>query len=128
MGDAGNNTEAEAQKRASASAIFRDEEKQMRAADINASTGDLDLDLELDLELELASEHKSDADEEDSPFEMVRAAVSNKDDPNLPCLTFRSWAMGVIFCAALAFVNQFYWFRENSLSLGGYVVQLLSFP
>ncbi|KAJ2442214.1 hypothetical protein GGI03_008239, partial [Coemansia sp. RSA 2337] len=67
-------------------------------------------------------------EEEDSPFEMVRAAVSNKDNSDLPCLTFRSWVLGIIFCAGLAFVNQFYWFRENSISLGGYVVQLLSFP
>ncbi|KAJ1936765.1 hypothetical protein GGF37_005476, partial [Kickxella alabastrina] len=65
---------------------------------------------------------------EDSPFEVVRTAVSNKDDPTLPCLTFRSWALGLFFCVSLAFVNQFYWFRENSLSLNGYVVQLLSFP
>ncbi|KAJ2378003.1 hypothetical protein H4S02_007487, partial [Coemansia sp. RSA 2611] len=67
-------------------------------------------------------------EEEDSPFEMVRAAVSNRDNIDLPCLTFRSWVLGIIFCAGLAFVNQFYWFRENSISLGGYVVQLLSFP
>ncbi|KAJ1728038.1 hypothetical protein LPJ72_005654, partial [Coemansia sp. Benny D160-2] len=66
--------------------------------------------------------------EEDSPFEMVRAAVSNKDNPDLPCLTFRSWILGIIFAVALAFVNQFYWFRENSIVLNGYVVQLLSFP
>ncbi|KAJ2086761.1 hypothetical protein IW140_005455 [Coemansia sp. RSA 1813] len=67
-------------------------------------------------------------EEEDSPFEMVRASVSNKDDPDLPCLTFRSWVLGIIFAVGLAFVNQFYWFRENSIVLNGYVVQLLSFP
>ncbi|KAI8321858.1 OPT family small oligopeptide transporter [Martensiomyces pterosporus] len=59
---------------------------------------------------------------------MVRVAVSNKDDPSLPCLTFRAWVLGIIFAAALAFINQFYWFRENSITLSGYVVQLLSFP
>ncbi|KAI8321862.1 OPT superfamily oligopeptide transporter [Martensiomyces pterosporus] len=67
-------------------------------------------------------------DEDDSPFEMVRIAVPNKDDPSLPCLTFRSWVLGIIFAAGLAFINQFYWFRENPITLGGYVVQLLSFP
>ncbi|PIA13653.1 OPT superfamily oligopeptide transporter [Coemansia reversa NRRL 1564] len=67
-------------------------------------------------------------DNEDSPFEMVRTAVSNKDNPDLPCLTFRAWVLGILFCAGLAFVNQFYWFRENSIVLGGFVVQLLSFP
>ncbi|KAJ2200345.1 hypothetical protein IW141_001788 [Coemansia sp. RSA 355] len=66
--------------------------------------------------------------DDDSPFEMVRTAVSNKDSPELPCLTFRSWVLGIGFCAALSFVNQFYWFRENSIILGGFVVQLISFP
>ncbi|KAJ2341675.1 hypothetical protein GGF43_006117, partial [Coemansia sp. RSA 2618] len=65
---------------------------------------------------------------DDSPFEMVRTAVSNQDTPTLPCLTFRSWVLGVVFCAGLSFVNQFYWFRENSIILGGFVVQLVSFP
>ncbi|KAI8321861.1 oligopeptide transporter [Martensiomyces pterosporus] len=70
----------------------------------------------------------SNDEEDDSPFEMVRMAVSNKDDPSLPCLTFRAWVMGIIFSAGLAFINQYYWFRENPITLGGYVVQLLSFP
>ncbi|KAJ2887694.1 hypothetical protein FB639_001135 [Coemansia asiatica] len=94
------------------------QEKRIHDTDIYSDTRHLDLE----------SENRSNVDKEDSPFEMVRAAVSNKDDPDMPCLTFRSWIMGIVFCAALAFVNQFYWFRENSLSLGGYVVQLLSFP
>ncbi|KAJ1792125.1 hypothetical protein LPJ59_004879, partial [Coemansia sp. RSA 2399] len=34
---------------------------------------------------------EKDPDADDSPIEMVRMAVSNKDDPNMPCLTFRSW-------------------------------------
>ncbi|KAJ1956794.1 hypothetical protein GGI12_005210, partial [Dipsacomyces acuminosporus] len=70
----------------------------------------------------------ADEEEDDSPFEMVRIAVPNKDDPTLPCLTFRAWVLGMIFAAALAFVNQYYWFRENPITLGGYVVQLVSFP
>ncbi|KAJ1766309.1 hypothetical protein IW140_005454 [Coemansia sp. RSA 1813] len=71
---------------------------------------------------------EKDLDVEDSPIEMVRMAVSNKDDPNMPCLTFRSWVLGIIFAVGLAFVNQYYWFRENPITLNGYVVQLLSFP
>ncbi|KAI8321470.1 OPT superfamily oligopeptide transporter [Martensiomyces pterosporus] len=59
---------------------------------------------------------------------MVRIAVSNKDDSGLPTLTFRAWLLGIIFCAILSFVNQFYWFRQNQLTLGSSVVQILSFP
>ncbi|ORX65275.1 oligopeptide transporter 1 [Linderina pennispora] len=78
--------------------------------------------------VEKNGQYNEEEEEEDSPFEMVRVAVSNKDDPDLPCLTFRSWILGIIFAAALAFVNQFFFFRENPITLGGYVVQLLSFP
>ncbi|KAJ2756231.1 hypothetical protein GGI19_001010 [Coemansia pectinata] len=59
---------------------------------------------------------------------MVRAAVSNKDDPDTPCLTFRSLTLGILFCTGLAFVNQLFYFRANPIALGGYVIQLLSFP
>ncbi|KAJ1933464.1 hypothetical protein EC988_009113, partial [Linderina pennispora] len=65
---------------------------------------------------------------EQSPYEMVAVAVSNTDDPDLPCLTFRSLFLGVVFTVVLAFVNQLFFFRENPITLGGYVVQLLSFP
>ncbi|KAJ1957665.1 hypothetical protein EC988_000711, partial [Linderina pennispora] len=52
-----------------------------------------------------AAHFDGEEEEEDSPFEMVRIAVSNKDDTNLPCLTFRSWVLGIIFAAGLAFIN-----------------------
>lgn len=74
------------------------------------------------------TEKPEETEEEDSPFEAVRVAVSNKDDPDLPCLTFRSWTLGIIFCAGLAFVNQFFYFRQNPILLNGYIIQLLSFP
>jgi len=67
-------------------------------------------------------------EEEDSPFEMVRVAVSNKDDPTLPTLTFRVWAIGLFFTVVLAFINQFFWFRETPITLTVIVVQLLSYP
>ncbi|GAA5811128.1 hypothetical protein MFLAVUS_004557 [Mucor flavus] len=65
---------------------------------------------------------------EDSPIEEVRAVVSNTDDPTLPVYTFRMWFLGVIFGALLSFVNQFFHFRQNALTLSPLVVQLLSFP
>ncbi|KAI9617251.1 hypothetical protein H4Q26_013117 [Puccinia striiformis f. sp. tritici PST-130] len=34
-------------------------------------------------------------DEEDSPYPEVRASVSNIDDPEMPCLTFRAWVLGL---------------------------------
>ncbi|KAJ2089008.1 hypothetical protein GGI16_006275, partial [Coemansia sp. S142-1] len=67
-------------------------------------------------------------DDEDSPYDLVRCAVSNKDEPEMYSLTFRVWILGVIFTGVLSFVNQFFFYRQNQLSLGGSVVQLLAFP
>ncbi|KAG0353993.1 hypothetical protein BGX24_007074, partial [Mortierella sp. AD032] len=36
-------------------------------------------------------------EEENSPIPEVAAMVSNKDDPNLPVMTFRYYLMAVIF-------------------------------
>jgi len=46
-------------------------------------------------------------DEENSPIVEVAAIVSNKDDPSLPVMTFRSWVLAVFFTAFLSFMNQF---------------------
>lgn len=67
-------------------------------------------------------------EEEDSPFEVVRATVSNKDDPSLPVMTFRFWFLGLLFTVVLSFVNQFFWFRTTPLTVGILVVQLLTYP
>ncbi|KAI9593425.1 oligopeptide transporter 4-like protein [Syncephalis fuscata] len=67
-------------------------------------------------------------DEEDSPFEIVRATVSNKDDPTLPTLTFRFWAISLFFTCTLAFINQIVAFRDNVIFISPIVVQLVSFP
>ncbi|KAI8324470.1 OPT superfamily oligopeptide transporter [Martensiomyces pterosporus] len=75
----------------------------------------------------MAAPEKKDKDD-DSPYEIVRANVSNVDDTTLPSLTFRTWVLGTCFTAALAFVNQFFFFRSNPITLNGYVIQLLTFP
>jgi len=46
-------------------------------------------------------------EEENSPIPEVAAIVSNKDDPNLPVMTFRFYVMAVIFSLILSFFNQF---------------------
>ncbi|KAI7901668.1 OPT family small oligopeptide transporter [Cokeromyces recurvatus] len=65
---------------------------------------------------------------EDSPIEEVRAVVPNTDDPTLPIYTFRMWCLGLVFSCVLAFVNQFFWYRRNAMTLSPLVVQLISFP
>lgn len=64
----------------------------------------------------------------DSPIEEVRLTVPITDDPTLPCLTFRTWVLGLISCAALAFLNQFFGYRQNSLSVTSVSAQILVLP
>ncbi|KAJ1980413.1 hypothetical protein H4R35_001136 [Dimargaris xerosporica] len=66
--------------------------------------------------------------DDDSPFEVVRAAVSNKDDPSIPSLTVRVWILGILFTVVLSAINQFFWFRDNPIRLEIIIVQLLSYP
>lgn len=64
----------------------------------------------------------------DSPVEEVRLTVAITDDPTLPCLTFRTWFLGIISCAALAFLNQFFGYRQNALSVSSVSAQILVLP
>lgn len=52
-----------------------------------------------------------DGAEEDSPFAEVRASVSNLDDPEMPCLTFRSMFLGIFFCVVFGAINCFFYLR-----------------
>lgn len=63
---------------------------------------------------------------EQSPYEEVAANVSNKDDPSISVLTFRSWFLGLAFTCVLSFINQFFWYRTSPLIIGVLVAQLLS--
>ncbi|CAG8704106.1 20645_t:CDS:10 [Gigaspora margarita] len=46
-------------------------------------------------------------------------AVSVKDDPSLPCTTFRFWVLSTLFTSLGAAVSEFYYFRSNG---GGYSI------
>ncbi|KAI8141436.1 OPT family small oligopeptide transporter [Fennellomyces sp. T-0311] len=72
--------------------------------------------------------HAHNEDEEDSPIEEVRVVVPNTDDPTLPVHTFRMWFLGIIFTALLTFVNQFFWYRQNAMTLTPLIIQLVSYP
>ncbi|KAF9162881.1 hypothetical protein BGX21_001722 [Mortierella sp. AD011] len=67
-------------------------------------------------------------EEENSPIPEVAAIVSNKDDPSLPVLTFRFWVMGTVFTLVLAFINQFFYLRNNPMTITSMAVQLLAYP
>ncbi|KAJ8760199.1 hypothetical protein K2173_011055 [Erythroxylum novogranatense] len=64
----------------------------------------------------------------DSPIEQVRLTVPITDDPTIPCLTFRTWLLGITACATLAFLNQFFGYRQNSIYVSSVVAQILVLP
>ncbi|KAJ1268282.1 hypothetical protein BS78_07G123400 [Paspalum vaginatum] len=64
----------------------------------------------------------------DHPIEEVRNTVPITDDPSEPCLTFRTWVIGMSSCVMLAFVNEFFNYRSSQLSIGTVLVQIAALP
>jgi len=92
--------------------------------------GDLD-DVEAESARQRDSYYYSDAASEysdNSPIEEVAANVPNWDDPTLPVMTFRFWTLGISFSVILSYVNQFFYFRSQPVTVGVLVAQLLAYP
>lgn len=68
-----------------------------------------------------------DNDEEDSPYEEVRAAVRNYDE-DLPCNTVRAWVIGLSLVVLGASMNTLFSLRQPSISIGPLVAQIISWP
>ncbi|KAL9689938.1 hypothetical protein QQ045_010329 [Rhodiola kirilowii] len=67
-------------------------------------------------------------DNDESPVEEVRLTVTNTDDPTLPVWTFRMWFLGLISCALLSFLNQFFAYRTEPLIITQITVQVAVLP
>ncbi|KAF9210190.1 hypothetical protein BGZ49_000011 [Haplosporangium sp. Z 27] len=67
-------------------------------------------------------------EEDNSPIEEVRVTIPNTDDTSLPYNTFRMWFLGLIFTAAISFVNQFFYLRQTQISINYSIVALVSLP
>ncbi|KAL9684499.1 hypothetical protein QQ045_021939 [Rhodiola kirilowii] len=50
------------------------------------------------------------------------------DDPTLPVVTFRMWVLGITACVLLSFVNQFFWYRKQPLSVSSIAAQIAVVP
>ncbi|KAK3182695.1 hypothetical protein Dsin_029981 [Dipteronia sinensis] len=70
----------------------------------------------------------ADEDEDLSPIEEVRLTVMNTDDPTLPVWTFRMWSLGLVSCALLSFLNQFFSYRTEPLVISQITVQVAALP
>jgi OPT family small oligopeptide transporter len=63
-----------------------------------------------------------------SPYPEVRAVTDPFDDPDSPCETFRSYALGFIFMAGATTLNTFFSPRQPNISISSTVLQLLLAP
>ncbi|KAJ4956942.1 hypothetical protein NE237_013725 [Protea cynaroides] len=68
------------------------------------------------------------SDSENSPVQQVALTVPTTDDPTLPVLTFRMWVLGTLSCVLLSFLNQFFWFRTEPLTITAISAQIAVVP
>ncbi|KAK2408537.1 OPT super [Trifolium repens] len=66
--------------------------------------------------------------DENSPIEQVALTVPVTDDPSLPVFTFRTWTLGTLACVLLSFLNQFFGFRREPLSVTAISAQIAVVP
>jgi OPT family oligopeptide transporter len=62
------------------------------------------------------------------PIEEVALVVPETDDPNLPVMTFRSWFLGITSCVILIFLNTFFTFRTQPLTISAILMQIAVLP
>ncbi|CAN6564707.1 unnamed protein product [Malus baccata var. baccata] len=82
-------------------------------------------------EIDAAKVDASAAEEEevnDCSIKQVDLTVPKTDDPTIPVLTFRMWVLGLSSCILLSFVNQFFWYRKNPLSISSICAQIAVVP
>ncbi|KAI5196195.1 hypothetical protein AUEXF2481DRAFT_6299 [Aureobasidium subglaciale EXF-2481] len=64
---------------------------------------------------------------ENSPYPEVRAVVRNYDE-DVPASTIRAWTIGLFMTTICSAVNALFYLRYPTISIGPYVVQLVSYP
>lgn len=67
-------------------------------------------------------------DDETSVVPEVELTVPKTDDPAEPTVTFRMWVLGITACVLLSFLNQFFWYRTNPLTISSVSAQIAVVP
>ncbi|KAJ6749376.1 hypothetical protein OIU85_000063 [Salix viminalis] len=62
------------------------------------------------------------------PVEEVALVVPETDDPTLPVLTFRAWFLGLTSCIVLIFLNTFFTYRTQPLTISAILMQIAVLP
>ncbi|GMN40197.1 hypothetical protein TIFTF001_009439 [Ficus carica] len=78
--------------------------------------------------LEIPADDTTVDEDELSPVEEVRLTVPNTDDKSVPVWTFRMWFLGLISCALLSFLNQFFSYRKEPLVVTQITVLVATLP
>ncbi|PIA48849.1 hypothetical protein AQUCO_01300037v1 [Aquilegia coerulea] len=65
---------------------------------------------------------------ENSPVKQVALTVPTTDDPSLPVVTFRMWVLGILCCVLLSFLNQFFWYRTEPITITAISAQVAVVP
>ncbi|RZC81585.1 hypothetical protein C5167_044167 [Papaver somniferum] len=63
-----------------------------------------------------------------SPIEEVRLVVPETDDPSIPVMTFRVWFLGTLSCTILIFLNTFFTYRAQPLTISAILMQIIVLP
>lgn len=106
---------------------FKEGEENERLLDPNfPEDGDIELDhMDNGRAASFDSEAAAKANEEDSPYEEVRAAVRNFDE-DLPCSTVRAWTIGLSLTLFGATVNTIFSLRAPSIGIGPLIAQIVA--
>lgn len=66
--------------------------------------------------------------EERCSVEEVALVVPETDDPTLPVMTFRAWVLGLASCIILIFLNTFFIYRTQPLTISAILMQIGVLP
>ncbi|CAF4054141.1 unnamed protein product, partial [Rotaria sp. Silwood1] len=72
-------------------------------------------------------DNSNDDDDEQSPYEEVAINISNKDDPTILCLTFRSVFIGILLTCLESCIVQFFAYRTSPLDMNIGLIILLAY-
>ncbi|MCL7029957.1 hypothetical protein MKW94_020206, partial [Papaver nudicaule] len=73
-------------------------------------------------------EETEESSDDHSPIEEVRLVVPETDDPSLPVMTFRVWFLGTVSCTILIFLNTFFTYRTQPLTISAILMQIGVLP
>ncbi|CAM8905194.1 unnamed protein product [Rhodiola kirilowii] len=62
------------------------------------------------------------------PIEEVALVVPETDDTSIPVMTFRAWFLGLTSCAILIFLNTFFIYRTQPLTISAILMQIAVLP